>query len=590
MKYLLLLMFGSLCLVAAASTNEVSVQNHSYQLEEVVVRAPRIPALSAPLSREEMLDDVRSLNAGHIVEQIPGVSAVRVSVDTPEPVVRGLGWERVPTQIDFLPIYGACPGRMDPPTVYLSPESINTLVIVKGLPSVTYGPGGTGGRVMAQSVPNPSEPALNGASAYATTTWNGGRDGMTGLVGGNIGNGMVEGGASFNAIDLGDYESGAGKTVPAENRSYGGGATLRWTPTDSSGYWINWNMHRIDHLDYPALPMDATDVNANTFTFGSRHEELGRSFNAIEWSGGYSAIDHVMDNADKPNRTVMEAEAVTESQTLGLRMETDWAFNSDTDWSLGVDTHYLTRDALRTRYMVTPGTTFQDPIWPDASQGQAGLFAERTALLEHNSRLRLGLRFDGVFSAVGKADEPLDPPTSSIAPTVREAYAYYYGAEARDTDRNEFLSSGNVLWEIPQGDDMLWYTGAGWVQRAASITERFYAFAPAPGGYLVGNPALDPETKAEFDVGVNFFGNRFELGAQLYCAYIRNYILETGIATDDVNGDGTDDLIRGFVNTDAVLTGGGNWMEKSTFRKAGAYPSHWPMSVEGMFPIVGIFH
>lgn len=445
---------------------------------------------------------------------------------------------------------------MDPPTVYLSPESIENLVIVKGLPSVTYGSGGTGGRVMAQSVPHAAAPAQNGATGHAGFTWNGGRDGYSTQAGGKIGNGTLEAGASFNAIDFGDYESGGGKTVPGENRSYGGGANLRWTPTANSGYWINWNTHRIDHLDYPALPMDATEVDAHTFTFGSRHESLGDALEAIEWQAGYSTIDHVMDNSQKPNRGTMEAEAVTESRTLGLRMETDWTFNPDTDWSIGVDTHYLTRDALRTRYMVTPDKTFQDPIWPDASQGQAGVFAERTSQLAHDSRLRLGLRIDGVFSAIGKGDEPLDPPTSSIAPTVRDAYAYYYGDDALDTDRNELTTAGNALWEIPQGDNLLWFAGAGWMQRAASVTERFYSFAPAPGGYLVGNPSLDPETKAEFNTGAELHGGWLQLGAHLYCAYVWNYILETGIATDDVNGDGTDDLIRGFVNTDALLAGG----------------------------------
>lgn len=556
MKYPIVTFLTLASLTAAMAGDEDRGQNQPYQLEEVVVQAPRIPTMTTPVTQEEMLDDGRNLNAGHVVENIPGISSACSSIDTPEPVVRGLGWERVTTQVDFLPLYGSCPARMDPPTVYLSPESIENLTIVKGLPSVTYGPGGTGGRVMAQTVPHPTEPALHGATAHASSTWNGGREGQTGLAGGTVGNGTVEGGASFNAIHLDDYESGSGKRVPAENRSYGGGATLRWTPTDNSGYWLNWNTHQIDHLDYPALPMDATDVTAQTMTFGSRHEEFNRSLNAVEWQAGYSTIDHVMDNSRKPNRPTMEAEAITESKTIGLRLETDWTFNPDHDWKLGFDTHYLTRDALRIRTMTASGMTFQDPIWPDASQGQAGFFAERTKQLERNSRLRMGLRIDGVFSAIEKGDEPLDPPVNSIAPTVREAYANYYGAAARDTDQNEFLTSGNALWEITQGDDMQWFIGAGWIQRAASITERFYSFAPAPGGFLVGNPALNPETKAEFDVGAEYFGKRFELGAQLYCAYIWDYILETGIASDDVNGDGNDDFIRGFVNTDALLAGG----------------------------------
>jgi iron complex outermembrane receptor protein len=543
---------------AHAETNltEQANRERPYQLETVIIQAPRIPAMASPFSQEEMFEDSRHLDAGHVAKTVPGISAACASVDTPEPSVRGLGWERVTTQVDFLPIYGSCPARMDPPTVYLTPESIQNLTVVKGLPSVTYGAGGTGGRVMARSVPNPAELAIDGATANASVTYNGGRDGYTSRAGGTLGDGTTEAGLSFNAVDFGDYESGDGNSIPGENRSYGAGASLRWTPTDSTGYWMNWNMHRIDHLDYPALPMDATEVDSNTLTLGSRHETNGKKFQALEWSAGFSDIDHVMDNSRKPNRAMMEAEAVTESQTFGGRLATEWNFSPDADWIIGADAHYLTRDALRERYMTGPGMTFYDPIWPDASQGQAGLFAERTARLENDSRLRLGVRLDGVSSDIEKDDEPLSPPVNSVAPTVEDAYAVFYGGSARDTDRNELLASGNILWEIPHTDELQWFLGAGVVQRAASVTERFYSFAPAPGGFLVGNPSLDPETKLELDVGSEFYGDHMEVSAQLFASHVWDYILETGIAMQDVNGDTIPDLIRGFENTDAVLFGG----------------------------------
>lgn len=523
------------------------------QLETIVVRAPaQIPA-SQHLTQAEMLDDARNLDAGHVAASIPGISSAGASIDAPEPSVRGLGWERVTTQVDFLPIYGSCPARMDPPTVYLTPESIDNLTVVKGLPSVTYGPGGTGGRVMARTVADPTLQALNGTSGHASATWNGGRDGYSARAGGKIGNGTVEAGINANAVNFDDYESGAGKTVPGENRSYGAGATLRWTPNESAGYWLSWNGHQIDHLDYPALPMDATDVDSNTMTFGSRHLANGETFQALEWQAGLARIDHTMDNEQKPNRGMMEAEAVTESRTFGGRLATEWAFSPDAEWIFGADGHYLTRDALRERFVVASGMTFYDPIWPDATQGQLGCFAERTARFSNEQQLRLGLRFDGVDSTIGKGDEALDAPLAAYG-TVNDAYAYFYGENARDTDRTEFLVSGNALWEIPQTDQLQWFLGAGVVQRSASVTERYYSFAPAPGGYLVGNPDLDPETKLELDAGGAFFSDHFELNAQLFASHIWDYILETGIGQETIGGSLSQ--IRGFVNTDAVLAGG----------------------------------
>ena len=541
-------------LVLSARGNETnqtsSLGPRIYQLEEIVIRAPRIDSMAQPQNRDELLADVRNISAAHAAQNISGVGSSCRSVDAPEISIRGLGWERVPAQLDFLPLYGSCPARMDPPATYLSPESIANLTIVKGLPSVTYGSGGTGGRVMARSIADPTEPAQNGYGADAGFTWNGGREGYSSRAGGSIGNGKIEATIGANAVNYSDYESGGGKTVPGENRSHGASARLRFTPNADIGYFINWNLHRVDHLDYPALPMDATDVTSHTLTFGARHKNLGEMFQSLEWQVGYANSTHLMDNALKPNQPRMDASADTESETFGARLATGWRFSDDADWTFGLDGHHLNRDGTRTRVVKiappAPGI-YYDPIWPDADQGQLGLFAERSRELSNNSRLRLGLRGDVVFSSIGRGDD-----ASLFGQTVNEAYISNYGPDAADTDRNEFLFGGNVLWEVPQNESIDWFIGAGCVQRAASITERFYAYAPAPGGLQIGNPTLDPETKGELDGGVDFYGDHMEIGLHAYTAYVWDYILETAIAPNT----------RGFENTDALLVGGeidGRW-------------------------------
>ena len=542
--------------VSGEETNQVrALAARTYQLEEIVIRAPRIEPNTLPLGKEELLDDSRNISAAHVAQNISGVGSSCRSIDAPEITIRGLGWERVPAQLDFLPLYGSCPARMDPPATYLSPESIANLTIVKGLPSVTYGSGGTGGRVMARSIADPTQPALNGYEADAGATWNGGREGFTSRVGGKVGNGKVEASVGANAVNFGDYESGAGKTVPGENRSHGASAQIRLTPNANTGYFINWNLHQVDHLDYPALPMDATDVTSHTLTFGARHTNLGETFQALEWSGGYANSDHLMDNALKPNQPRMDNSASTKSETFGGRLATEWQFSDAAHWTFGLDGHHLNRDGTRTRVIkVAPPAlgTYYDAIWPDADQGQLGLFAERSKEFANDSRLRLGLRGDVVASSIGRGDD-----ASLFGQTVNEAYVSNYGADAADTDRNEFLLGGNVLWEVPQNESIDWFIGAGCVQRAASITERFYAYAPAPGGLQVGNPTLDPETKGELDGGVDFYGDHGEIGLHAYVSHVWNYILETGIGTAP-NGAN----IHGFVNTDAVLAGGeidGRW-------------------------------
>ena len=52
---------------------------------------------------------------GDALSEVPGVSGVRRGACGAESVIRGQGWERVAVQVDGLPLYGACPARMDPP-------------------------------------------------------------------------------------------------------------------------------------------------------------------------------------------------------------------------------------------------------------------------------------------------------------------------------------------------------------------------------------------------------------------------------------------------------------------------------------------
>jgi iron complex outermembrane receptor protein len=251
----------------AAVTND-AVQ--SQRIETIVVQAERMQPLSASMGPEELQDDPLTLNAAAVAQRVPGVAGTYSSIDAVEVTMRGLGWERVPAQVDFLPIYGSCPARMDPPATYLAPESIEQMTLVKGLPSVTYGAGGTGGRVMLRTVPGRAA-ALDGMQGHASVTWNDAREGGTGSVGGRIGNGTLEAGASVAAVDYGDYTSGDGRAVPADNRSHSASATVRVTPDPDTAYFGSWRSHVIDHVDYPALPMDATEVTADILTFGGRH-------------------------------------------------------------------------------------------------------------------------------------------------------------------------------------------------------------------------------------------------------------------------------------------------------------------------------
>ncbi|MBU0678717.1 MAG: TonB-dependent receptor [Verrucomicrobia bacterium] len=80
------------------------------------------------------------------------------------------------------------------------------------------------------------------------------------------------------------------------------------------------------------------------------------------------------------------------------------------------------------------------------------------------------------------------------------------------------MLSGNILTEYAAGDEITIYAGMGKITRYPGITEQYFAFGAAPGGYQVGNPSLDPEEKYEVDVGARYGNDRIKAEVSVFAA------------------------------------------------------------------------
>ncbi len=93
-----------------------------------------------------------------------------------EPVIRGLGYERVRTLMGAVPLHGACPGRMDPPVTYLSTLSAPSFSVTREA-GVEAGAGGIAGAITADPdyERRPGSPA--GWRPFLEAGWESARDG-----------------------------------------------------------------------------------------------------------------------------------------------------------------------------------------------------------------------------------------------------------------------------------------------------------------------------------------------------------------------------------------------------------------------------
>jgi iron complex outermembrane receptor protein len=522
----------------------------SYE-EEIEVRACR-PDPERELLDMKVLESGRAPNIAVALKTVSGLAGVRRSLGAYEPVVHGLGWERVRTELNGMPLYGACPARMDPPAFVLAAAAAEEVSVVKGLASVSLGPGGTGGRVRISTDYDRGFDPGRELSPWMRLSYCDGGKRLRGSVGVKGGTDSIDYSVGLEAFDQDDYESGDGIAVPASQREGGGFFSFGHRIGRSHRWSLGAIYQEGDGIDYPSLPMDTDTSESAFYRAGYRFEpESGRGpLSLLELSLGASDLDHVMSNRGRTNRAMLEAESVSEAQTRSARLTTDWKLPDHSFLVAGLDLNFLERDALRERYMVAPDRTFYDHLWPDVSQDDLGLFAEYLFASDNDWSFRLGLRYDDISSKAGAADDP-----ALGGGTIREAYVSFYGPEAALTDRSESFLTGNAVFSKPIGERVIMWGGLGLAGRAAGLTERYFAFALSPMGYQVGNPALRAEEKLEFSLGATLQGQQWQGSVSGYYYAIDDYILPVVLAEQDVNGDDIPDLIRGFENTDATLAG-----------------------------------
>lgn len=107
-----------------------------------VVTNPKAPRQPIPAS-----------DGADYLKTIPGFATIRNGGTNGDPVFRGQFGSRLNLVNDGSTIMGACPGRMDNPTSYISPESYDRLTVVKGPQTVRYGPTGSAATILFERDP-----------------------------------------------------------------------------------------------------------------------------------------------------------------------------------------------------------------------------------------------------------------------------------------------------------------------------------------------------------------------------------------------------------------------------------------------------
>lgn len=454
----------------------------TYPLNDVVVTAPAVTEpLTVKTDPKAPRQPVPAADGGGYLKNIPGFSVVRQGGTGSDPVFRGLGGTRLNILLDGSYQLGACPGRMDPTTSYVFPETYSKITVLKGPETVKYGGGNVAGTVLFErETERFDKPGVRVNSSVLIGS--AGRDDELLDVTAGDTKGYVRIIKTRSNSD--NYTDGNGNKVHSFYTRNSLTGILGWTPDADTLYEFTGGTSEAEAA-YAGRGMDGPQFDRNDYSFKFSKKNLSPVISNLEFKAFHNYVDHVMDNYSlRPNsskRNVMEVDRATN----GGRLAADLILDRSTTATVGLD--YQKNDhASRMAMSMTGKPVYSTGMIRDLTFTNYGLFSEFERQLDTNSRLLAGLRTDS-----------LDVKNEK---TGTEDHNRTYGA---------FLRYEHDYANAPVTS----YIGIGQAQRPADYWERRTNFS------------LKPEKNTQLDTGLIYHSGKLNSSLSLYYADIKDFIL-----------------------------------------------------------------
>lgn len=461
-------------------------------------------------------------DGAELLRGVNGVSIGRFGGRGLEPVIRGQSQTRVNVLLDGSYVHGGCPNRMDPPTSFASVNSFETVTILKGVQTLRYGGGGSGGTVLFERNAEPEQPGLSGSMAIGASDNELLHDAALGVA--YSGEQFYLRGEYENR-QAGNYQDGDGDTVRSawHERSFNIALGLRLRADDRLE--LGYEKSETTDAYYPGAGMDSPFDEGRHWRLKYRAHDLG-VVDRLTVDAYRADVAHVMDNfSNRPLTAPMAARVPSSSDTFGGRFVAEMMFG-EVSWTAGLDYQSNERNAIRymgpTPAMVSMVNSY---MWPQVELQQVGVFGEGEFDISEGRSLIAGLRYDYVRAQAGSVEQ--DPPATALL-SPSSLYQIYYGADAGDSADGARLEDnwGGLLRVEQQLDAWTLFAGVSRTMRTADANERYLAANHAmPVNRWVGNPTLDPEEHRQLDLGFVWRSDSQRLDAVVFYDDVADYIL-----------------------------------------------------------------
>ncbi|NWD09180.1 TonB-dependent copper receptor [Pseudomonas gingeri] len=469
--------------------------------------APSSP-LTIVTNPKDPRQPVPASDGGDYLKTIPGFALVRNGGTNGDPVLRGMFGSRLNILSNGGMMLGACPGRMDAPTSYISPETYDKLTVIKGPQTVLWGPGASAGTILFDREPEQFGELGTRVNASVLAGSNGRFDKvLDAAAGGPLGYVRVIG----NQAHSDDYREGHNDTVPSRYDKWNGDVALGWTPDADT--LLELTAGKGDgEARYAGRGMDGSQFKRESLGLRFEKSNLGGVLDKLEAQVYYNYADHVMDNYSlrQPSGTGMMAGPMASNvdrRTLGARLKATWLW---ADWQLigGVDAQ---TNEHRERSSMGIDTYKALPRTKDAEFHNYGVFGELTWYAAERDRLISGARLDRASAR-------------DLRQTSGSGMGTRPNPTAGDT-RADTLPSGFMRYEHDLADSpTTLYAGLGHAERFPDYWELFSPDS-GPSGSANAFAAIKPEKTTQLDFGLQYKTAELEAWASGYVGQVRDFIL-----------------------------------------------------------------
>nr|WP_240702535.1 TonB-dependent copper receptor [Trinickia terrae] len=497
---------------AAASTP--SAQETSLPPIEVLAAPPMNP-LTVVTDPKTPRQPLPASDGADYLKTIPGFATVRSGGTNGDLVLRGMFGSRLGILTNGAALQGACPGRMDAPASYISPESYDKVTVIKGPETVIYGPGASAGTVaFERDTPRFDAPGMR-------------FDGS--LVGGSYGRNDQNADLAAGTQDMyariianhahsQDYKDGDGNAVPSQWDKWNADAAIGITPDANTRLELTAGTGD-GYAKYAGRSMDGVHFRRETFGLRFDKKHINDVIQRIEAQVYYNEADHVMDNytlraPDPLSSMPMPMASEVRRRTAGGRVAATLNLADPLTLVTGVDVQANKLDSRSAMAMMGAASVDygSQPWRANATMWNIGAFGELTWDLSETKRAIAGLRVD-------RSSARDDRPTVSGMMGMTKPNPTFGG------ERVNYLPSGFARYEQDlAGTPAMWYAGIGHSERFPDYWELFSP-KQGPAGSVNAFSSIQPEKTTQLDVGAQYKTEKLDAWVSAYAGMVQDFIL-----------------------------------------------------------------